>query len=243
MGVYKHPTKNRRIWWNSFWSEWRLSGGVGVSSYYCRCHVSEYTVDIADCNGHWYCYNGGDQQIGASGVNYGDCVAISTIPPAQVCDSEITYSKVWRNVETFRERRDGQAYIDDAVTDFFTDNPQCGGDETTLQYYYDFTFRRRRQRLTLEIVACCGVDGAEFDDSFTPPTGFSAVNTGDAFTGDYEIDIEDGLGTKEIVVFVVTGVLVLICCIAAIYIAKRIYDKRKAASFDGMEMTHINATR
>ena len=128
----------------------------------------------------------------------------------------------------------GQLYIVDELDDFMSTRSACIGDSSTVDYYYRFIFRQNRDRLLLKLDVCCHATdiNAIFPPEYVPRTNFQHGGTGYAFIGDDDIVLEDGIGTKEIIVFIVIGVLVLICIVATVCIGKRMYDKKAKRMYE-----------
>ena len=158
-------------------------------------------------------------------------------PTSMYCYSYENYTQIYENVPRFRERRAGQGYLESASEAFIAEGDgttysECVDGRTAdeLAYYYDFTHDPDADTLTLDMIFCCG-DGKVFDtNSVGIPDTFASNGNGDAFLGDDAEDTEeaDAIQMKEILVFGISGLILLCCCIIGMLVCyKKCYlDKR-----------------
>eukprot|EP01084_Bolivina_argentea_P165407 287368_1 len=235
-GAYDNPLNTRYLFWNIFQHEWIIGGSIGAVSYNCYCGVSEFTEDIGDCNGNWYCYGStGWVKYPETMTYFGSCTTTTAL---LTCDNIIdSYDVVYDDVNRFREARQGQGYLD-TVVQSFVDDPnysQCEGTVDILDYKYDFIYRKPRNELTVSLIVCCGGAGATFEVNYQTPVGYSAYGTGEAFAeDDWETQDVAEIKMKWIILIIVGCIVVLFCTVAVILYRCKV--KRKTALENKHEM-------
>ena len=165
----------------------------------------DFSVAIVDFMNHWY--------------------DLSQCLEPVVCsnsdgDNIVNFDFVYKDITDFDENIDGETYLNATVIQFIKDDNECGNDIDALDYYYDFKYKQKRKRLKVSLIVCCGKD-AVFDEGYIAPPRYEHIGSDAAFTNEIELFVSDGFGMRQIITFIITGCLVIICCICGIIMFTR----------------------
>mmetsp|Transcript_58522 Transcript_58522/g.52741 ORF Transcript_58522/g.52741 Transcript_58522/m.52741 type:complete len:660 (+) Transcript_58522:85-2064(+) len=116
---------------------------------------------------------------------------------------------------------------------FVADHPECeaeikDGEVLFLNYYYDYSYSGDTQTVTIRMIACCGIVGAVFDEDYTGPEGwkFEGFHPPAAGAGGFFDKDDPDFIVKQIIVFGIVGLILILCIIGGALFYKRYKTKK-----------------